>query len=268
MKHKTLKTLLLVCPFALASCNGSAKTLDEIKAAGVLEVGTNAEFAPFEYIDGGKFKGIDMDLISEYAKSIGVEAHINDMDFDSALLSVTKNKVDVAIAAITKNEKREKTMSFSKPYYSSNQVVIVKDGSEYTSLTTVDAVLAKLTANSASIGCQRGTTGQYFIEGDADWEFDGIAGTTCKTYDTGSLAVLDLVNSKLDAVIIDSAPADLYCQKNAGVSVIPNVILTEEEYAIAVNKGNSTIVDSINSFIDTIKANGTFETIVSTYFGK
>ncbi|MCQ2087903.1 MAG: transporter substrate-binding domain-containing protein [Bacilli bacterium] len=267
MKHKLLKTILLCFPMALASCGNSAKTLEQVKEAGVLEVGTNAEFAPFEYIEGGNFKGVDMDLITEYAKSIGVTAHINDMDFDSALLSVTKNKVDVAIAAITKNEKREKTMSFSKPYYSSNQVVIVKETSDYASLTTVDAVLAKLTQNQAKIGCQRGTTGQYYIEGDADWEFDGIASTECKTYDTGSLAVLDLVNSKLDAVIIDSAPADLYCQKNNGVKVIPNVILTEEEYAIAVNKGNNSLLDSINSFIDTIKSNGTFDTIVSTYFG-
>ena len=268
MKVKSLTLLSLVAMFGLTACGGAKfNTVDQIKSNGVLTVGTNAEFAPFEYIDNGEITGLDMDLIKAYGSYLGVKVDIQDMDFDAALLSASKGKVDCAIAAVTKNAKREQTLSFSNAYYSSNQVVIVKDDSPYAALTTEDAILSALTSNKASIGCQRGTTGQYYIEGDEDWEFDGIADSTCKTYDTGALAVKDLQNGKLDAVVIDSAPANIYVTKYEGVKVLP-VVLTEEEYAIAVTKGNQTLVDSINTFIADAKKNGTFDEIVNKYFGE
>ena len=114
--------------FALSGCNNQSKTK--------LIVATNAEFAPFEYLDGDEFKGIDMDIIKAYGEYANIEIEIKNMDFDATLLSVSTNKADLAIAAITKNEKREETLSFSNSYYTANQVVIVKEDSIYSSLTS------------------------------------------------------------------------------------------------------------------------------------
>ena len=122
-------------------------------------------------------------------------------------------------------------------------------------------------SSKAKIGCQRGTTGQYYIEGDKDWEFEGIKDTTCITYDTGALAVTALANGQIDAVIIDEAPAKLYCNKISGVEVI-DVVLTEEEYAIAVAKGNDSLVASLNAFIAQCKQDGSFEAIINKYYGQ
>lgn len=271
MKFRKLFALagVLATVLGLASCGGSGyRSVDEIKKSGELLVGTNAEFAPFEYKEGDKFVGIDMDLINLFATEyLEVECVIKDQDFDAALLSVSSNKVDLAIAGITKNEKREETLSFSDPYYTANQVVIVKSDSAYASLTTEEDILTALTTNKAKVGVQRGTTGQYYVEGDADWGFDGISGTTCNTYDNGGIAANALSNGQIDAVVIDSAPASILATKYDNLVVL-DVVLTQEEYAIAVSKGNDELVEELNKFIAEVKSNGKFDEIVAKYYAE
>lgn len=250
----------------LVGCSSTFQGVEEIQKKGKLIVATNAEFAPFEYKEGSEFLGIDMDIIKAYATYLDVTIEIQDMDFDAALLSVSKNKADLAIAGITKNSKREKTLSFSESYYTASQVVIVSSSSSFASLNTEEEILNALSSAKAKIGCQRGTTGQYYIEGDEDWDFTGIENTSCIPYDTGALAVTALANGQIDAVIIDEAPAKLYCKKISGVQVI-DVVLTEEEYAIAVAKGNTSLSSSLNEFIQQIKKDGSFDAIVNKYYG-
>jgi polar amino acid transport system substrate-binding protein len=130
---------------------------------------------------------------------------------------------------------------------------------------SVDDILKTLSQNKAIIGCQRGTTGQYYIEGDASWGFEGITNSTCKAFDNGSLAVQALSNNQIDAVIIDEVPASLYCKEFNDVKCL-NFVFTQEEYAIAVAKGNITLVNSLNEFIDKIRKDGTFDSIVGKYY--
>lgn len=266
-----LKSIFLSIPLAAiviaSGCSTSFKPLAKILESGKLVVATNAEFAPFEFVEGVSFKGIDIDIIQGYGAYIGVEVQIKDQDFDAALLSVSKHKADVAIAAITKNTKREETMSFSLPYFTANQVLIVRQDSALASLDNEEAILTALSNLNARIGVQRGTTGQYYVEGDADWDFPGIAQTTCVTYDNGALAANALKNGQIDAVVVDVAPAQLYVQNFANL-VILDVVLTQEEYAIATAKGNETLLASLNAYITLIKSNGVFDTIVSRYFGE
>lgn len=118
------------------------------------------------------------------------------------------------------------------------------------------------------IGVQRATTGQFYVEGDADWEFDGIKDADCKPYDNGGLAIKDLNDGKIDAVILDEAPAKNIVSKNYSTTLsILDSALTEEEYAIAVKKGNTELVNSLNEFIKTIKANGEYAKLLEKYFG-
>lgn len=265
-KFKTFFLLIFTLLFSLTSCGKNQSNDIGLKEEGKLFVATNAEFPPFEYLDGTEFKGIDMDIINEYGKFIDVEVEIKNMDFDASLLSVSTQKVDLAIAAITKNAKREETLSFSNSYYTANQVIVVNEDSVYAGITNKEDVLSLLSQNKAKIGCQRGTTGQYYIEGNADWDFEGIKNSECKTYDNGALAITDLKKGNIDAVIIDEAPAQLYCVKMDNIKYL-DIVLTQEEYCIAVAKGNEKLLSSLNEFIDKIKNDGTFDSIINTYFG-
>ncbi len=259
MKIKRLFLFVLIgMLFLLTGCNKKTTTLI---------VATNCEFAPFEYVSNGEIKGFDMDLVRAYGEYANVNIEIQDMDFDGALLSVSTKKADMSIAGITVSETRKQSMAFTKPYYSADQVVIVKSNSIYKDLTNADDLLAELTKNKASIGCQRGTTGQYFIEGDADWDFEGIKDTKCVMYDNGALAVKALSDGKLDAVVIDREPAKLYIKSISNVEIIKDVILTQEEYAIAVNLNNQELLDSLNEFIDYAMNNQIMDDLVNKYFG-
>ncbi len=175
-----------------------------------LVVATNASFEPFEYTKGDDYYGIDMELAAYIAEKLGKELVINNMEFNAVCLSVGQHKCDIAMAGLTVKPAREEYVTFSESYYQASQKVIVKgDDTTFDSCADAEAVAAVLAGLDASkkIGVQTGTTGQLYVEGDAEWEFDGLA-AQCVGYSNGSLAVQDLVNGGVDYVIIDAAPAD------------------------------------------------------------
>lgn len=183
-------------------------TKDLSKKDKQLVVATNAEFPPFEYKMGDKFAGVDMEIAKVLAEKLDMELVIEDMDFDAVVTSVGKNGVDVGMAGLTVNEKRKESVDFTDTYYNASQVLVVKIGeTKFDSCTTVAEVEALLKEGNYKIGVQRGTTGQYYVEGDADFEFEGFANIDCKSYDNAGLAVRDMLNGNIDFVIVDEQPA-------------------------------------------------------------
>lgn len=181
--------------------------LDESKDQ--LVVATNAAFEPFEYTKGDSYYGIDMEIAALLAEELDKELVIQNMDFDAVCLSVSQQKCDIAMAGLTINEEREEYVTFTDSYYEASQRLIVPSSdTTFDDCKDVDAVaelLGKL-SDSDAIGVQAGTTGQYYVEGDADWGFDGLT-AKCTTYKSGSLAVQDMLNGNIKYVIIDAAPA-------------------------------------------------------------
>lgn len=180
--------------------------LDETKDQ--LVVATNAEFAPFEYKEGELYYGIDMEVAALLAEELGKELVINNMDFDSVCLAVGQHKCDIAMAGLTVDPEREESVTFSTSYYAASQQIIVKaDETRFdgcTDLASVEAILSQLDSNT-KIGAQTGTTGEAYIKGGS-MGFDGL-NAECVSYDSGALAVQDLINGGIDFVIIDAAPA-------------------------------------------------------------
>lgn len=174
-----------------------------------LVVATNAEFAPFEYKEGDKFYGIDMEIAKLLADKLGKELVIVDMAFDAVLLSVQQQKADIGMAGLTITEERAKQVDFSDPYYNAAQKIICKaDDKTFDNCKTkedVDKILQGFD-KSVLIGGQNGTTGQYYVEGSSDFGFTKL-NATWKGYANGSLAVQDLINGGINYVIIDAAPA-------------------------------------------------------------
>jgi len=174
-----------------------------------LVVATNAEFEPFEYTQGDKYLGIDMEIAKLLADELGKELVIKHMDFDSVCLAVGQHKCDIAMAGLTVSEEREDHVTFSESYYTASQKLIVKsDDKTFDDCKTVADVekILKGFDKKVKIGVQNGTTGQLYTEGDADWGFDGYA-VDCIGYKNGSLAVQDMINGNINYVIIDAAPA-------------------------------------------------------------
>lgn len=215
---------------------------------GKLTMSTNAQFPPYEMTtDDGGFEGIDVEIATAIAEKLGLELDILDMDFDSALLAVQQGKSDIVMAGVTVNEDRLLVMDFTDSYATGVQVVIVKEGSD----VTIDNM------GEGLIGTQRGTTGNIYCTDD--YGEDHVV-----AYDDGFTAVQALMNGQVDCVVIDNAPAQEFVKNNAGLAILDTEYAVED-YAIGVNKGNTALLDAINSALAELIADGTVQSIIDKY---
>lgn len=183
--------------------------VEEDSSKDQLVVVTNAEFAPFEYMEGDKYYGVDMEIAAALAESLGKELVIKNVDFESVCSNIDAGYGDIAMAGLTVNEERTEFVTFSESYYGASQYLIVKgDETTFDDCKTGDDVVKILNGmkDSDTIGVQTGTTGQLFVDGDEDFGFDGLTPSS-KGYGSGALAVQDMLNGGVKYVIIDAAPA-------------------------------------------------------------
>lgn len=226
-------------------------TVSAALADGVLTVGTNAEFPPFEYMgDDGQPDGFDMALVKAIGEKLGVEVKIENMEFASLVTSIG-SKIDIAAAGMTVTEERKQTVDFTDTYYEAVQYVILPVDSEIKTAADLEG---------KAIGVQLGTTGD-FIASD-------IEGTTVSQYNKAVDAVNDLINGRVDCVIIDKNPALVFEGKFEGQVVAVDGAQFEfeiENYAMALPKGDTVLAEQINQAIADLKADGTFDELVKTY---
>ena len=223
-----------------------------VLADGVLTVGTNAEFPPFEYVDdNGEADGFDIALIKAIGEKLGVAVEVENMEFDSLVASIG-NKIDVAIAGMTVTDERKESVDFSNAYYDALQYVIVPEGSE---ITSFDDLAGK------TIGVQLGTTGDIIAS-------DDVEGATVSQYNKAVDAVNDLLNGRVDCVIVDKNPAQVFEAQFAGqVKALDGAQFDfeVENYAIALPKDDTVLAEQVNAALEEIKADGTFDKLVADY---
>ena len=246
-------------PAAEPSASGAEASFTTIED-GKLIMSTNAQFPPYEMVADGEgvegtgFEGIDIEIALALADKLGLELVIDDMEFDSALLAVQNNAADMMLAGLSYSEERDQVVDFSDPYATGVQVVIVKEGSDVTLDNLGDYM----------IGTQRGTTG-YLYASDTP-ENGGYGEDHVIGYDNGATAVQELINGTIDAVIIDQQPAEEYVAANAdaGLTILPGNWV-EEDYCLAVDEGNTALLDALNTAMNELKSDGTLDAIVATY---
>jgi len=183
---------------------GTVKT-ESTNRADELVVSTNAEFAPFEYSDGGKFAGIDMHIAKLMANYMGKTLVILDMKFDPAILAAANGDSDICMAGLTITEKRKETLDFSVEYYQATQKIAVrKSNTTFDECKTAEDVENILSAmKDKKAGAATAQTGYFYLEGDDSFGFKGFSNIEIKPYDTIGLAVKDLSNGKVDFVVAD-----------------------------------------------------------------
>lgn len=218
-------------------------------AKSTIVVGTNAEFAPFEYLEKDKIVGFDIDLLNAISKETDLDFKITNMAFDGLLPALQMKKIDLVIAGMTATPEREKAVLFSNPYFKAKQVVIVKKGDN--SLKSFDDLAGK------KVGVMLGFTGDAVVS--------EIKGAKVERFDAAYAALLALGQGKVDAVVLDSEPAKSYTEKNKNL-VIADIPAEEEDYAIAVRKTDKELIEKINKALVKIKENGEFDKIVKKYF--
>lgn len=248
MKKKVLSLVLAaVCVFSMAACGSKKGDEGSTDKKDTLVMATNAEFPPYEFYEGEDIVGIDADIARAVAEEMGMELKIEDMAFDSIITAVSGGKADVGAAGMTVTEDRLANVDFTDTYAKASQVIIVTTESD---ITGPDALEGK------KVGVQLGTTGDIYA--------DDIKDATVERYNKGFEAVQALQQGKIDAVVIDGEPAKEFVKDAEGLKVLDEAF-TEEEYAIAVKKGNDELKDKINEALATLKDSGKLDEIVAKY---
>ena len=215
---------------------------------GVLTMGTNATFPPYEYKDGDDVVGIDAEIAQAMADKLGLQLEIVDMDFDSLVASVQSGKIDMSLAGMTVTEERKQNVDFTDSYATGVQVIIVKEDSD---IASADDLEGKL------IGVQQGTTGHLYCSDD--FGEDNVI-----PYANGATAVQALLQGKVDCVVIDQEPAKAFVEANEGLKIL-DTAYTTEDYAAAVSKDNPALTAALNSALQELKDDGTIQGILDKY---
>ncbi len=247
MKKVLALTLAAVMMLAFAACSTPAEKE-------VLTMGTNAAFPPYEMVDeNNNIIGIDAEIAAAVAEKLGMELEIKDMAFDSLITAVSSGAIDVALAGMTVTEERKEAVNFSDSYATGIQVVIVTEDS---AIATIDDLEGK------KIGVQSGTTGDIYCSDSP--ENGGYGEDAVSRYDNGALAVQALINGQVDCVVIDNEPAKAFVEANEGLKILETEFAIED-YAAAIAKENTELLDKFNTALSELKAEGKIDEIVGKY---
>ena len=215
---------------------------------GKLVMVTNAEFPPYEFHDQNAIVGIDVEIAGAIAEQLGLELEIEDIAFDSIIPEIVSGKADIGAAGMTVTEDRKQNVDFSDTYAHATQVIIVKEDSEIAGVADLEGKI---------MGVQQGTTGDIYVSGDYGDE-------AVERYAKGMEAVQALAQGKVDAVVIDGEPAKQYIKEVEGLKIIDESY-TDEDYAIAIKKGNTAMVEAVNAALAELKSEGKLDEIVAKY---
>lgn len=234
------------------SNNSNKKVSSEIVSDGVIDLGTSADFPPYEFFDdNNKIVGIDAEIAQEIGKKLGVEVKIKDMDFSSIIASIESGKLDGGIAGITANEDRKKNVNFSDTYGKSVQKVIVKKDSSFKNPEDL---------KGKKVASQLGSTGEAAAK-------DTYGEENVQSFSKNMDAIVALNNEKVDAVVLDDQVAEKFVAANKDLKVLDKE-LAKDEYAIALDKKNDKLLEEVNKAIDELKKDGTIDKIFEKYMDK
>ncbi len=213
-----------------------------------VRIATDATWPPFEYVDEQTMEivGFDIDLIKAIADEAGLDIEIVNVSWDPLLAGMAQCQYDAAISAMTITDERKEVMLFSNPYFEAGQLVTVQFGNT--------DIASKEDLGGKTVGAQIGTTGSF--------EVDKIAGATLKTYDDIGLAMQDLMNGQIDAVIADNPLAMGYANANPDKLKTVGAVFTSEYYGIAVCNTETELLERINEGLAKVKAKGLIDELI------
>lgn len=249
---KKLLTVLFALLIVVAITGCSKKEEKE-----VLYMATEATFEPYEFYDGDEIVGIDVEIAKAIGEKLGIEVVVEDVDFDSIIVGIQQGKYDFGMAGMTVTDERKQQVNFSESYATGVQVVIVNEDSE---ITSVDDLFGD---KNYTVGTQAGTTGFLY----ATWDIADEGLGTVKDYKKTTDAATALLNKQIDCILLDKEPAKAIVANNTGLKILETEYAVED-YAIAIGKDNTELLDKINTALTGLINDGTVQNIIDKYIGK
>ena len=231
-----------------SSGGGDTASLDLLEE-GVLTVGSDTPYPPFEFGDPPDYDGFDIDLINAIADELGLETAIVDAPFD-VILAGQAGRFDLSMAATTITDARENRVDFSDPYFESEQSLLVQTDGEIASIDDITA--------DTVVGAEDGTTGETYASENTDADV--------RPFPSIDDAYNALVSGQVDAVFNDLPASTDAVESKEGLEIV-ETFSTDEQYGIVFPE-DSPLVDPVNEALQTVKDDGTLGEIYTEYFGE
>ncbi len=255
-KRYWLITFLVLISIIFTACGGSKQShLEKIKQAGVIKVGTSADYPPFEYIDeSGNITGFDIELMEEIGKRLGIKVEWVDMPFDSLIAGVQEGKIDCSISAFNYTEERDKVVDFSDAYFTAEDAFMVAETFSGNISKPEDVAQYK-------VGVQSGTT-------QDDWLTNvlQIPEQNLSRYDRADQAALDLKSGRIEVMMADAIPAKSLAQKIGGLKIIYTAVLSSGPMNIVLPEGDTELAQAINQILKQLQQEGFIDQLAQKYF--
>ena len=242
--------IVLVALVAIVNKNGKSEISEELEKEKLIMV-TEAGFAPYEFYDGEEIVGVDVEIAKKIAEKAGKELEIKDTDFDSLINEVKTGKADFAAAGLSITPERLEEVDFSIEYAVSKQVIVVKNESKAETIEDF---------NGKKVAVQLGTIADLVLS-DENPEVELVQH---KKY---LLAVEDLKADKVEAIVLDSLPAQEIVTKNPEFKILEKELLVDK-YGIAVQKGNKELLEDINTVLKELMDNNKIEDYTIKFLGE
>jgi len=254
-----LLVVMLITTLVACGPKKPANQLEAIKQAGVIKVGTSADYPPFESVDAnGKMVGFDVDLMTEIANRLGVKVEWVDMPFDSLIAAVQEGKIDASIAAFNYTEERAQKIDFTDAYYTSEDAFIVAE--TFTGQITNPEDVAQF-----KVGVQSGTTQDGWLT-DELVATGKMPETNLFRYDRADQAALDVKSGRVDVWMADYVPGQAVINQIGGLKVIFKGVLSSGPMNIIVPKGSTELKQAINDIIKKLQAEGVIDQLAVKNF--
>lgn len=233
---------IFILLFLVTMLVGCTKSKNEIVMV------TEAGFAPYEYYENGKIIGVDIEISEKIAEKLGKKLVVKDIAFDSIINELNSGKADFAAAGMSISEERKEKVDFSLEYITSNQVVVVRSDSD---IKSIDEIKDK------RISVQLGTVADsYVTENYKDAKINRL-----KKF---LVAAEDVKNNKSDCIVMDVLPARELVKSNSELKILDG-ILFQDKYGMAVKKGNTELLNTINEVLEEMISNGTIDEYIIKY---
>ena len=241
MKTKKIFSICLVFILTLI-LSGCGKNKNEIIMV------TEAGFAPYEYYENGEIVGVDVAIAKEIAKELGKKLVVKNVDFDSIVSELKSGKADFAAAGMSITEERKKQVDFTIEYVTSNQVVVVKKDSSLNDITQLDG---------KRIAVQLGTVGDSYVT-------ENYKNSEINRQKKFLVAAESVKNNKADCIVMDQIPAQQLVSQNPELKILDG-ILFKDSYGMAVKKGNTELLDTMNTVLQRLIDEGKIEEYIIKY---
>ncbi len=248
-----MKTLLKLAALALAlvALRAEARTFEEIKKDGKIIVATEGAFPPFNFFNGPKLTGFEVDLAEALAKRMGVQIEWRALGFDALLAGLRQDRWDMVIASFAITPERSKAVTFTAPHYCSGGVIVTKD----------PAIKAVKDLTGKVIAVQTGTTYLENVE-----KLPGVKEVKNFPKDTDARSAL--VAGRVDVWVTDRFVAKAAIDTAPAAKLAMGDFVFVERIATAVQKGNGSLVAAIDEALAELMADGTYEAISKRYMGE